>query len=180
MADKMDIHMDDAATVESPPASAQAGAGLEAKYSCVICHKRKVRCDRAKPCSNCVRNAVDCEYKAPPAPRRSKKKGAGPFSPGAGGGGAAGGDAQLAGATPRGGARKAEDQRRRSRVFEEEGRVERASTESSGLRTFADLRGDRSASGESARGEGRMEMAQPKVEEGTLLVDGGKSRYLEK
>ena len=186
----MDI--DDA--VDSPPPSAQtttptsagagagaawSAAGLEAKYSCVICHKRKVKCDRARPCSNCVRNAADCEYKAPPPARRGKKKsGAGaasPFPPAAalaGGAGPAGGDAQAV-TTPRGG-RKYEEQRRRSRVLDEE-RAERASTESSGLRTFGE-RADRSVSGDSARGE----VAQPKIEEGTLLVEGGKSRYLEK
>jgi hypothetical protein len=150
-----------------------------------VCHKRKVKCDRARPCSNCVRNAVDCEYKAPPPARRGKKKGsagpgvgtpgiASPFSPAAHAGAsgpAAGGEAQAV--TPRG-ARKYEEQRRRSRVLEEE-RGERASTESSGLRTFGE-RADRSASGDSVRGE----VAQPKIEEGTLLVDGGKSRLLEK
>lgn len=48
-------------------------SGLEAKYSCVVCHKRKVRCDRAKPCANCVKNQVECEYRAPPAPKRRAK-----------------------------------------------------------------------------------------------------------
>jgi hypothetical protein len=197
--DKMDLRMDDAA--DSPPASAQAittptsataagASGLEAKYSCVVCHARKVKCNRARPCSNCVRNAVDCEYKAPPPPRRGKKKssaGAGPGPGGsvvgpftaatlAGGAGEAQPGASSAGGTPRG-ARKYEEQRRRSRVIEDE-RGERASTESSGLRTFGE-RADRSVSGESVRGE-KGEVAQMKAEEGTLLVDGESSRYLEK
>ncbi|KAF2663636.1 hypothetical protein BT63DRAFT_108522 [Microthyrium microscopicum] len=48
--------------------------GLSSKYSCIICHKRKVKCDRAHPCSNCVKNEATCEYVAPPAPRRKRKK----------------------------------------------------------------------------------------------------------
>jgi hypothetical protein len=47
--------------------------GLEAKYSCLTCHRRKVKCDRGRPCGNCLRSKTDCEYKAPPAPRRKKK-----------------------------------------------------------------------------------------------------------
>jgi hypothetical protein len=169
-----------------PAASAPTTLGLEAKYSCVVCHRRKVKCDRLRPCTNCVRNAVDCDYKAPPPARRGKKKStasgpragsgggaAGPFTPPALPGGADTAVAAAATTTPRG-ARKYEEQRRRSRVFEEE-RGERASTESSGLRTFADG-AEMSVSGESARGE----VVPAKVEEGTLLVDGGKSRYLEK
>lgn len=59
--------------------SSTAGQGLEAKYSCVVCHRRKVKCDRNRPCSNCARNGnVECEYRAPPAPRRKKKRGVDP------------------------------------------------------------------------------------------------------
>jgi hypothetical protein len=52
---------------------ASHGLGLEAKYSCLICHKRKVKCDRGRPCSNCARNNVECEYRAPPPPKRRKR-----------------------------------------------------------------------------------------------------------
>ncbi|CAH0046518.1 unnamed protein product [Clonostachys solani] len=30
--------------------------------SCIICHRRKVRCDRKEPCSNCVRHGSTCQY----------------------------------------------------------------------------------------------------------------------
>jgi hypothetical protein len=53
--------------------SEKTAAGIESKYSCVVCHKRKVKCDRGKPCANCVRNDVVCEYKLPPAPKRRGK-----------------------------------------------------------------------------------------------------------
>ena len=42
-------------------------------YSCVICHKRKVRCDRREPCSNCAKASAECIYLPPPPPRRRKR-----------------------------------------------------------------------------------------------------------
>ncbi|CAG9996981.1 unnamed protein product [Clonostachys byssicola] len=41
--------------------------------SCIICHRRKVRCDRKEPCSNCVRHGSTCQYpetSAQEAPRK--------------------------------------------------------------------------------------------------------------
>lgn len=43
-------------------------------YSCVICHKRKVRCDRKEPCSNCAKADAECIYRPPPPPRRRKRE----------------------------------------------------------------------------------------------------------
>jgi hypothetical protein len=60
---------------ESPKSKASSAADLSSKYSCLVCHRRKVKCDRAQPCSHCVRNKVACNYVAPPAPRRKRKKG---------------------------------------------------------------------------------------------------------
>ncbi|KAJ5357487.1 hypothetical protein N7541_004645 [Penicillium brevicompactum] len=40
-------------------------------FSCVVCHKRKVKCDRKEPCSNCAKASVECVYRAPP-PRRKR------------------------------------------------------------------------------------------------------------
>ncbi|KAH7311413.1 fungal-specific transcription factor domain-containing protein [Stachybotrys elegans] len=31
-------------------------------WSCVICRRRKVRCDRREPCDNCIRSNVECHY----------------------------------------------------------------------------------------------------------------------
>ena len=46
----------------------------KAGRSCVICHKRKVRCDKRLPCSTCTRGGVLCRYPAgdKPAPRQPK------------------------------------------------------------------------------------------------------------
>ena len=43
-------------------------------HSCVICQRRKVKCDRISPCSNCVKHRVDCEFRAPAPPRRRKRQ----------------------------------------------------------------------------------------------------------
>ncbi|KAJ6157419.1 hypothetical protein N7470_005011 [Penicillium chermesinum] len=43
-------------------------------YSCVICHKRKVKCDRQEPCSNCSKANAECVYRPPPPPRRRKRE----------------------------------------------------------------------------------------------------------
>jgi hypothetical protein len=57
----------------SPDRAESEKPGIESKYSCVVCHKRKVKCDRSKPCGNCIRNNAECEYKLPPAPKRRGK-----------------------------------------------------------------------------------------------------------
>lgn len=43
-------------------------------YSCVVCHNRKVKCDRKEPCSNCSKANVECIYRPPPPPRRRKRE----------------------------------------------------------------------------------------------------------
>jgi hypothetical protein len=42
--------------------------------SCVLCQQRKVRCDKNKPCSNCVKAKVECRVVPPQPPRRRKKR----------------------------------------------------------------------------------------------------------
>ncbi|KAF1831379.1 hypothetical protein BDW02DRAFT_505413 [Decorospora gaudefroyi] len=42
--------------------------------SCVTCRRRKVKCDKKNPCSNCVRARIDCVFPGPGrAPRKSRK-----------------------------------------------------------------------------------------------------------
>lgn len=41
--------------------------------SCVLCQQRKVRCDKNKPCANCVKAKAECRV-VPPQPRRRRKK----------------------------------------------------------------------------------------------------------
>ncbi|KAI1805903.1 fungal-specific transcription factor domain-containing protein [Daldinia bambusicola] len=43
-------------------------------HSCVLCQQRKVRCDKSKPCSNCVKANVECRVVPPQPPRRRKKR----------------------------------------------------------------------------------------------------------
>lgn len=41
--------------------------------SCIVCHRRKVRCDKTMPCANCVRSGVLCCYPSNKrAPRQPK------------------------------------------------------------------------------------------------------------
>lgn len=56
----------------SAPAS-PSGSGPAHKQACILCAKRKVRCDRREPCSNCIKAHTDCDYQAP-APRRRRRK----------------------------------------------------------------------------------------------------------
>ncbi|KAF2032847.1 hypothetical protein EK21DRAFT_98671 [Setomelanomma holmii] len=42
--------------------------------SCVTCRRRKVKCDKKQPCSNCVRAKIECIFPGPGrAPRKSRK-----------------------------------------------------------------------------------------------------------
>jgi hypothetical protein len=43
-------------------------------HSCVLCQQRKVRCDKQKPCANCVKAQVECRIVPPQPPRRRRKK----------------------------------------------------------------------------------------------------------
>ncbi|KAK9327954.1 fungal-specific transcription factor domain-containing protein [Lipomyces starkeyi] len=43
-------------------------------HACELCQRRKVKCDRRDPCSACRRAHVDCIFRAPAAPRRRKKR----------------------------------------------------------------------------------------------------------
>ena len=71
-------HADSATSVEHPAtvqkrAAPSAPNGLHAR-SCVTCRKRKVRCDKRHPCSNCNKAAIECVFPGPGrAPRRSRK-----------------------------------------------------------------------------------------------------------
>ena len=43
-------------------------------HSCVLCQQRKVKCDRQKPCSNCIKARAECVASTPSLPRRRKRK----------------------------------------------------------------------------------------------------------
>ncbi|KAJ6027050.1 uncharacterized protein N7446_004349 [Penicillium canescens] len=54
--------------------SADSSSKQPTSNSCVVCHNRKVKCDRQDPCSNCAKADVECIYRAPPPPRRRKRE----------------------------------------------------------------------------------------------------------
>ena len=67
-------------TTESPNPSASAtplppsNTGLLNPRSCTICRRRKVKCDKKQPCSNCVKAHSVCVFPAPGrAPRKPRK-----------------------------------------------------------------------------------------------------------
>ncbi|KAI8687120.1 Zn(2)-C6 fungal-type domain-containing protein [Fusarium sp. Ph1] len=51
-----------------------AAVKLTRGTSCVLCQQRKVRCDKNKPCANCVKAKVECRVIPPQPPRRRKKR----------------------------------------------------------------------------------------------------------
>ena len=57
----------------SPPSRTHPPSYLNPR-SCITCRKRKVRCDKTHPCSNCSKAGIECIFPGPGrAPRRSKK-----------------------------------------------------------------------------------------------------------
>ncbi|KAF5025772.1 hypothetical protein F66182_2105 [Fusarium sp. NRRL 66182] len=58
---------------DRPVALMTSGAPLLNPRSCVTCRRRRVRCDKTMPCSNCRRAQSDCVYPAPGrAPRQTR------------------------------------------------------------------------------------------------------------
>lgn len=56
-----------------PPSSSMPSRPSRPTYSCIRCADRKVKCDRQKPCSACVRHKVDCVFHSPLPPRKRLK-----------------------------------------------------------------------------------------------------------
>jgi len=54
-------------------------AGLNAR-SCVTCRRRKVKCDKCVPCSNCTKAHTECIFPAPGRAPRRPREGAKPVS----------------------------------------------------------------------------------------------------
>ncbi|EPE29783.1 Zn2/Cys6 DNA-binding protein [Glarea lozoyensis ATCC 20868] len=62
------------ATPESAPPAYTPASKITRGHSCVLCQQRKVRCDRQKPCSNCVKARVECIASIPTLARRRRQK----------------------------------------------------------------------------------------------------------
>ena len=43
------------------------------KHTCTLCARRKVKCDKGEPCSNCIKSKAECLYEAP-TPHRPRKR----------------------------------------------------------------------------------------------------------
>lgn len=43
-------------------------------HACVLCQRRKVKCDRRDPCAACIKARADCVFRAPAPPRRRPRK----------------------------------------------------------------------------------------------------------
>lgn len=54
------------------PSSSQLGA--RKAYSCVRCFERKIKCDKQRPCSVCLRSKAECVARIPAAPRRRARQ----------------------------------------------------------------------------------------------------------
>jgi Fungal Zn(2)-Cys(6) binuclear cluster domain len=60
-----------------PPAASRAlQANRRDKHACSLCARRKVKCDKGDPCSNCLKAKVQCLYDEAPATPRPRKRAA--------------------------------------------------------------------------------------------------------
>ncbi|KAL4871613.1 hypothetical protein BDV12DRAFT_25112 [Aspergillus spectabilis] len=60
--------------VDGPPPQNHASQDPPALRSCVTCRRRKVRCNKRSPCSNCTKAGIECIFPSPGrAPRRVKR-----------------------------------------------------------------------------------------------------------
>jgi hypothetical protein len=71
-------HTEDSPEPVQPPqrrvSGATGGGPTPNPRSCITCRRRKVKCDKKQPCSNCVRAKINCIFPGPGrAPRKSRK-----------------------------------------------------------------------------------------------------------
>lgn len=60
-------------SASTPDTSASGTQNLKS-HACVLCQRRKVKCDRREPCANCTKARVDCVFRAPTPQRRRPRK----------------------------------------------------------------------------------------------------------
>ena len=58
---------------DQPIALTESGTPVLNPRSCIICRKRKVRCDKTMPCTNCRRAQIACVFPAPGRARRQPR-----------------------------------------------------------------------------------------------------------
>lgn len=64
----------DQSLASQSPASHNSRKQKKLERSCILCHRRKIRCDRSSPCSACLRTGVLCCYPVPEQPARKPHK----------------------------------------------------------------------------------------------------------
>ncbi len=61
--------------MDTPPTPTTENSGSSSKgHACVLCQQRKVKCDRTVPCSACTKSRVECVYRDLAPPRRRKRR----------------------------------------------------------------------------------------------------------
>ena len=66
------VNASESRTSSLKPQKAAIASNLNSR-SCVLCRKRKVKCDKRQPCGNCNKAGVECSFPAGRAPRRIRK-----------------------------------------------------------------------------------------------------------
>ncbi|PHH82222.1 hypothetical protein CDD82_6641 [Ophiocordyceps australis] len=69
-----DQHPCSAMSPSPAPAGDASAVKLTRGTSCLLCQQRKVRCDKSKPCANCIKAGVECKVLPPAPPRRRKRR----------------------------------------------------------------------------------------------------------
>ncbi|KAJ6044929.1 uncharacterized protein N7446_003126 [Penicillium canescens] len=65
---------DNSPTSPNVSATAPRHADISSSRSCVTCRRRKVRCNKRSPCSNCTKAGIECIFPPPGrAPRKSRR-----------------------------------------------------------------------------------------------------------
>lgn len=64
--------MDECAVASPTPSAARRPKKVE--RSCLLCHRRKIRCDKRSPCATCARAGVLCCYPTGEQPARKPRK----------------------------------------------------------------------------------------------------------
>ncbi|CAH0044661.1 unnamed protein product [Clonostachys solani] len=56
-----------------PPQTREQILSVHHKFACSLCARRKVKCDKLDPCSNCIKVETQCLYEVHPPPRPRKR-----------------------------------------------------------------------------------------------------------
>jgi len=69
----MDDMSDDDIEFEAKSIASSTNKRKRVRAACNVCNRRKVKCDGARPCSNCIKANIECNYERPTEPVRIPK-----------------------------------------------------------------------------------------------------------